>query len=67
MTSAHWSSEVQGPGVVSFLWKKCPASGAGGKATIVLNAKFDTYPMRKVMSTPETISLVADDFFGMLH
>lgn len=53
--------------MVSFLWKKCPASGAGGKATIVLNAKFDTYPMRKVMSTPETISLVADDFFGMLH
>ena len=34
---------------------------------IVLNAKFDTYPMRKTMLAQENAGLVADDLFEMLH
>ena len=36
-------------------------------AVIVLNAKFDTYPMRKTIPAQENAGLVTDDFFEMLH
>jgi len=32
-----------------------------------MDAKFDTYLIRKTMSTRENTSLVADAFFDMLH
>jgi len=34
---------------------------------IVLNAKFDTYPMRKTIPVQENAGLVADNFFEMRH
>ena len=36
-------------------------------AYIVLNAKFDTYPMRKTIPSQENAGLVADDFFEINH
>jgi len=36
-------------------------------SSIVLNAKFDTYPMHKTIPAQENAGLVADDFFEMLH
>jgi len=36
-------------------------------SSIVLNAKFDTYPMRKTIQAQENAGLVADDIFEMPH
>jgi len=37
-----------------------------GDEAIVLNAKFDTYPMRKTIPAQENAGLVADDFFLLI-
>jgi len=44
-----------------------PPSSGSRAGIIVLNAKFDTYPMRKAIPAQENAGLVADDFFERLH
>jgi len=44
----------------------CSSKCKRKRTFIVMNAKFDTYPMRKTIPAQENAGLVADDFFKML-
>ncbi len=55
------------PGISDIHSDPLDRSEFAGAATIVLNAKFDTYPMRKTIQAQENAGLVADDFFERLH
>ncbi|MEA2045248.1 MAG: hypothetical protein U9N48_01800 [Euryarchaeota archaeon] len=55
------------PGISNIHSDALDRSESAGAAAIVLNAKFDTYPMRKTIPAQENAGLVADDFFERLH